>query len=246
MKFATAAASCSVQRNGAVPSTPTLREVEERLHKFTDAAQTAVLSIPRGDGLHVDLSRGRGGSGNSEREDFPFLVGSRLNSMKDRPELWNMPLDNPRDFVRRQATIRGLTCVDFNYPQHFLSWSNEEAKAALDEAGLVAGAVCLRCPTRFARGAMNHPDANLREEATKLIKEAAQTALDLGCNEVVVWLAFDGCNYPFQVDYNSKWNELVEAFRECCDAFPNIKFSLEHKPTDENARFFTVPSTGAL
>ena len=47
------------------------------------------------------------------------------------------------------------------------------------------------------------------------------------------------------MDYNEKWDQLVEAFRECCDEYPDIKFSLEYKPTDENTRFFTVPSTGA-
>jgi sugar phosphate isomerase/epimerase len=141
--------------------------------------------------------------------------------------------------------VKGLTCVDFNYPQHFLTWSNQEARAALDGAGLVAGAVCLRYPSRFARGAMNHPNKDLRREAIELTKKAAQAALDLGCKEVVVWSAFDGYDYPFQVDYDTKWKQVVEAFQECCDAFPDIKFSLEFKPTDENTRFFTVPSTGA-
>lgn len=57
--------------------------------------------------------------------------------------------------------------------------------------------------------------------------------------------AFDGYDYPFQVNYDDKWAELVSAFQQCCDAFPEIKFSIEYKPTDENTRFFTVPSTGA-
>lgn len=55
----------------------------------------------------------------------------------------------------------------------------------------------------------------------------------------------DGYDYPFQVRYKEKWDQLVTAFQECCDAFPDIKWSLEFKPTDENTRFFTVPSTGA-
>jgi len=235
LEFASAAGACSVEQNGAVPSTPTRAQVEGRCHQHH--AEETVLNIPRGDGL--DLPRGGGG------DDFPFLIGSRLNSMKDRPELWGAPLKDPRDWVRRQATIKGLTCVDFNYPQHFHNWSNQEAKAALDEAGLVAGAVCLRYPPKFARGAMNHPDPALRQEAIELTLQAAQAALDLGCNEVVVWSAYDGYDYPFQVNYDDKWQQLVDAFRECCDAFPNIKFSVEYKPTDENTRFFTVPSTGA-
>jgi sugar phosphate isomerase/epimerase len=153
--------------------------------------------------------------------------------MKDRPELYKQDLKDPRDYVRRQAMIKGLTCIDFNYPQHFLTWSTEEAKEALGRAGLVAGAVCLRYPSKFARGAMNHPDAELRREAIELTMEAANVARDLGCNEVVVWSAYDGYDYPFQVDYDEKWSQ------------PDIKFSLEFKPTDENTRFFTVPSTGA-
>ena len=92
---------------------------------------------------------------------------------------------------------------------------------------------------------MNHPDSTLRREAIDLTKGAAQVAKELGCNEVVIWSAYDGYDYPFQVDYNEKWNQLLDAFRECCDAFPDIKFSIEYKPTDENTRFFTVPSTGA-
>ena len=109
--------------------------------------------------------------------------------------------------------------------------NNEDTRQALEDAGLVAGAVCLRYPSKFARGAMNHPDESLRREAIELTKEAAQVAIDLGCDEVVVWSAFDGYDYPFQVDYDDKWDELVSAFQECCDSFPSIKFSVEFKPT---------------
>lgn len=231
MEFAGAAGACSVTHHGAVPSTPTRSMIEQRLrlssnHQLHHGEET-VMHIPRGG------------------DDFPFLIGSRLNSMKDRPELWRGELKDARDFVKRQATVRGLTCVDFNYPQHFHDWTPSEARQALDEAGLVAGSVCLRYSSKFARGSFNHPDPELRREAIELTKQAAQAAIELGCKEVVVWSAFDGYDYPFQVDYDEKWKQQVEAFQEVCDAFPDIKFSLEYKPTDENTRFFTVPSTGA-
>lgn len=57
--------------------------------------------------------------------------------------------------------------------------------------------------------------------------------------------AFDGYDYHLQADYLAMWARVVEAFREVCDAFPALKVSLEFKPTDENTRFFAVPSTGA-
>lgn len=276
MLFASAAGSCSVEVHGAVPSTPDRDRIAERLRSNdtidceSRPLQTSVLSssdFPRGGGsayesltctkkLHRTAFVGRGGavndSGSNAHEShtsFPFLIGSRLNSMKDRPDLWrDQELKTSRDYVKRQGAIRGLTCVDFNYPQHFGAsfWaSNKEMKEALVEEGLVAGSVCLRYPSKFARGAMNHPDPELRKEAIELTKQAAEVAIELGCDEVVVWSAFDGYDYPFQVNYDEKWDQLVAAFQELCDSFPAIKFSLEYKPTDENTRFFTVPTTGA-
>jgi len=297
--FASVAGSCSVEKNGAVPSTPERATV---MNRFTttmgvidnsnnnnnnnddddeeDIAETP-LKFPRGGGGDKEYTTAKDrsefsafGMNNSRcpsfvecvsvsdkcsnnilirggKDEFPFLIGSRLNSMKDRPDLWKgenfvPPLENPNDYVQRQKTIDGLTCVDFNYPQHFESfWTPQDAKKVLDDVGLVAGAVCLRYPSKFARGAMNHPDYELRREAIKLTKEAAEAANELGCNEVVIWSAFDGYDYPFQVNYDEKWDQLVSAFQELCDSYPNIKFSLEYKPTDENTRFFTVPTTGA-
>ena len=64
--------------------------------------------------------------------------------MKDRPEFYDLDWKDPRDYEERQALIKCLTCIDFNYPQHFLTWSTEEAKEALGRAGLVDCAVCLR------------------------------------------------------------------------------------------------------
>lgn len=60
-----------------------------------------------------------------------------------------------------------------------------------------------------------------------------------------MWSAYCGYDYPFQVDYDDQWNKIVSAFQDICDSYPDLKISLEYKPTDENTRFFTVPSTGA-
>jgi len=257
MMFASAAGALAVTKEGAVPSIPSREEVETLLMRSSSSSSRNKVGERQGqqqeDGI-ISVSRG-GDQANEEEEEeedappFPFMFGSRINSMKDRPDLHPNPSslsnDNVREWVRRQSQIKGLGCVDFNYPQHFHTWTNAEAKAALDEAGLVAGAVCLRYPSKFARGAMNHPEEGMRKEAVRLTKEAADTARQLGCNEVVVWSAYDGYDYPFQVDYNQKWEQLVQTFQECCDEYPDIRWSLEFKPTDENTRFFTVPSTGA-
>ena len=103
-------------------------------------------------------------------------------------------------------------------------------------------------PPNFAprrRGAFTHPDPAIRGEAVRLTKKACEAAKALGCDEVVVWSAYCGYDYSFAADYKVLFERVAEAFREVCDAHPDVKVSLEYKPTDENTRFFAVPSTGA-
>ncbi len=186
MKFASAAGALACTKEGAVPSIPSRAEVDSFMKRaeLTSTSFSSVNSLPRGGSISDDNVK-----------DFPYMFGSRLNSMKDRPELWNKPVDNVREWVKRQGTIKGLGCVDFNYPQHFHEWDAKDAKKALEEVGLVAGAVCLRYPSKFARGAMNHPDEELRREAVEMTKKAALVARELGCNEVVIWSACEYDNF---------------------------------------------------
>jgi len=147
--------------------------------------------------------------------------------------------------VARQGTVRGLDLIDFNYPQHLSDLTYEQAADALSKAGLKAGAICMRYPKEMQAGSFTHPQAAMRRKAIDLTLEGCEWARRLGASELVVWSAFDGYDYSHQVDYNVLWQRVVDAFREVCDAYPDLRISLEFKPTDENTRFFAVPSTGA-
>ena len=174
---------------------------------------------------------------------------SRLNSMKDRRDLCTdaAHTNDVLGWVARQGGVRGLTHVDFNYPQHLeaAGVSVEAARGALAAAGLGAGAICLRYPPKFRLGAMTHPDPALRAEAVALTVAAGRCGGQLGADELVVWSAYCGYDYALQVDYDALWERVVHSFQAVCDALPETKVSLEFKPTDENTRFFAVPSTGA-
>jgi hypothetical protein len=198
MEFASAAGALAVTRPGAVPSVPSRSEVEGLLAMMMTSSDGGSGSTEEVEATEEEEGGGgrtsttttaevvpRGGSRDGDDGDFPFLFGSRINSMKDRIDLVSSPPPaGPRDYLRRQSAVRGLGCVDFNYPQHFEGhWTPEEAREALDEVGLVAGAVCLRYPSAFARGAMNHPDAGMRRRAIDITKRAADVARVLGCNE---------------------------------------------------------------
>lgn len=232
MRFAAAAGAVAVAQRGALPSLPTRAQCEE------------VLGGAQHGGGAMGL---RGGAAAAEDDEpFPLEFASRLNSMKDGA--WRWEGDSAKGvlgWVARQGTVRGLGLLDFNYPQHLSELTHDEVRGALKAAGLKAGAVCMRYPKSMQAGGFTNADEGMRRQAIELTKEGCAWADALGATELVVWSAYDGYDYAHQADHVVMWQRVVDAFREVCDAYPHIKVSLEFKPTDENTRFFAVPSTGA-
>ncbi len=125
LKLASAAGAIAVSRLGALPSLPSRSECDALCLKSFGGIE------------HL-----RGGGSDAS---FPLEFGSRLNSMKDRLDLW----DGANDifgWVKRQGGVKGLGLVDFNYPQHLSKANVDEVRAALSGAGLKAGAICMRYP----------------------------------------------------------------------------------------------------
>eukprot|EP00798_Chlamydomonas_sp_ICE-L_P028482 gene28482-31633_t len=50
---------------------------------------------------------------------------------------------------------------------------------------------------------------------------------------------------PVPVNYQTTWANVVHSYQTVCDACPDLKISMEPKPTDENTRFSIVPTTAA-
>ncbi|MDR9391768.1 MAG: TIM barrel protein [Trueperaceae bacterium] len=159
------------------------------------------------------------------------ILASRLNSMRSRPDLWDGPLD-VLNRIRRAATVDGLGAVDLNYPQHLEGIDRDALRDTLAATDLAVGAINLRFDDRFAAGAFTNPDASLRDKAIRTTVEAGMLALDLGARHVIVWPAFDGYDYPFQVDYRALHDDLVAGFTAVADALPDVMVSLEYKPLE--------------
>mmetsp|Transcript_2434 Transcript_2434/g.8176 ORF Transcript_2434/g.8176 Transcript_2434/m.8176 type:complete len:669 (+) Transcript_2434:2243-4249(+) len=267
------------RRTSAAAVFPNKADVEAALEVAACAGAIAVgtagalPSLPSKAAVETLMTTLRGGGGGDSF--FPWEFASRLNSMKARRDLVVVVAKDDDDqkeseektsnsllgWIARQGEIQGLGLVDLNYPQHLTDETDEaEVKAALREAKLRCGAVCLRFPeARFGKGAFTHPDPAVRAEAVELCVKAGEWARRLGADEVVVWPQFDGYDYPLQCDYAQLWDRTVDCFQRVCDALAAggggdttsaeeaavIKVSLEFKPTDEKTRFFAVPSAGA-
>ncbi|MGB1607816.1 MAG: carbohydrate kinase family protein, partial [Promethearchaeia archaeon] len=124
MQRGSAAGAICVSRMGAMPSLPFRDEVERlRRDSFGNAASgtapLATLSQPSTTSAVTAASAGLGGMAQgtvgldgtvTSLESMKF--GSRLNSMKDRLDLWDGAND-VYGWIARQGTIKGLDLIDF-------------------------------------------------------------------------------------------------------------------------------------
>ncbi len=135
----------------------------------------------------------------------------------------------------------GITHLEFNYPEHIEGYDMEELKAAI--APLKVNGLAVRWRKDWLLGDFTNPIPELRDRAIQLAKDGCDVCRELGGTVVTLWFENDGFDYPFQMDYEKSWKELVEGLREVADYAPDLKISIEYKPFEER-NFAMVDSTG--
>jgi len=137
--------------------------------------------------------------------------------------------------------IPGITDLELNYPEHFEELSIPAIRALLLEKGKVCSGCAVRYRNDFKDGEFSR-SAN-RAKAVSLGKETVDAVRSLGGTCVSIWLAFDGFDYPFQIDYRDAWSAVADSIREIAEYANDIQVSIEFKPRDPRS-FSIVPNTG--
>lgn len=144
--------------------------------------------------------------------------------------------------MAKLSAIDGITHVDINYPEHLAGMDAESLKALIRDSGLLVNGVALRFPSLFLGGEFTNRDQALTCEAERICAEAVDLCRMLGGEVVTIWQAFDGFDYPFQVDYATAWMRMREAIGRIADlAAPDIQISIEYKPYQPRS-FSLVPN----
>lgn len=156
---------------------------------------------------------------------------SRINSFKSRPDLYDgkEKLDT-LDLIKRMATVKGLTHIELNYPEHFINQDVQAVKDTIEAVGLQVGGIALRYQKEFGEGEFSNPDAAIREKAVQITLEAVNVCKALGGNTVTLWFANDGFDYPFQLDYTRAYDNVVDCLQRVTAEHPDMTFSFEYKP----------------
>ena len=174
---------------------------------------------------------------------------ARLNSFRVRGrEYW--PERNGKattlDLIERAARVRGLNCVDLNFPDHLATYEERQLVAAMEERGIALNGYAMRYydDDKFRLGAFTHPDRRVRRDAIDLTKRGLNSLAAAGGQLMTLWMGQDGFDYSFQADYGRVWKETVEALREVADHNPAIDISIEYKPNEPRS-FSLMPTVAS-
>jgi len=144
---------------------------------------------------------------------------------------------NLEEALKKIGAIEFLEYVDLNYPEHFEHHTVSEIKSMLDRSGLKLSSINMRFRREFLNGVFTNPNDSARKKAFDLCVTASEVCKELGGNHIVLWLSYDGYDYPFQSDYNKAWSSIRKSVKAICDAV-DVKVSIEYKPYEERANTY--------
>ncbi|WED25780.1 sugar phosphate isomerase/epimerase [Vibrio sp. DW001] len=160
---------------------------------------------------------------------------TRLNSFGSAPHrYWPEQASKPTvaQMIERAGTVKGLTHLDLNYPQHITS-DIETTKQQIESAGLQVNGIQMRWDDpRFKIGAFTNPDPTIRRDAIELTKKGIDAGREFGTDLMTLWMGQDGFDYCFQADYKKIWEDAVSALKEVAEYAPDFKISIEYKPNE--------------
>ncbi len=122
---------------------------------------------------------------------------------------------------------------EFHYPDELSPENLDEVRAALGSHDIFCIASGLHLDARFGRGGLVNPNPAVRQEARRILVDAAEFAGSLGAN-LIVWPGGEGYNYPFQTPYADSWRWLLEGIGDAAEVCHRhgSTLLLEHKNSE--------------
>ncbi|MGI6004876.1 MAG: sugar phosphate isomerase/epimerase family protein [Christensenellales bacterium] len=145
-----------------------------------------------------------------------------------------------REALNEIGKIDGVGYVDLNYPEHFSGLSVQEMAESLEKNRLKVSAVNMRFRDKYIDGVFTNKDEKIRRDAVQLFRQAADVCEALRGEQIILWLSYDGYDYPFQMDYPAAWAWIVQCVKDVCSA-TDLPVSIEYKPYEE--RVHAIPDS---
>jgi len=136
---------------------------------------------------------------------------------------------SPMEQLDELAKIDGLTGIPILYPLEFESV--DMIKNRLAEMGKKVGTVApdTYIDPIWKDGTLTCRDPKIRNKMIRIIKESMDLCHELDASDVLLWLAHDGYDYPFEDDYEVRWGYLLEGLYEVASYRSDVKVTIEYK-----------------
>lgn len=137
-------------------------------------------------------------------------------------------------FERQMEILQEIQYVNAIPVTYESAVNPKERRAYMAQFGISPGTVVV--PTysdpRIMGGTLANRDAAIRREYTQMAKEAMDFCHEIGGVDVMLWLAHDGFDYPFEDDYAKRYGYLAENLYEIAAHRPDVNVTIEYKQAD--------------
>jgi len=132
------------------------------------------------------------------------------------------------EMIDEFAKIKGITAI----PTLTLEGGDLDAfRKKIMEYGLSTGSLM---PDTYLlaeqkTGTFTSRDPAIRRKYVQIVKKAIDCCAELNGYDVLLWMAHDGFDYPFEDDYTLKWDWMMDSMAEIAEYRSDVKIVIEYK-----------------
>lgn len=143
---------------------------------------------------------------------------------------------NAYEQLEQLSKIEGLSGIPVMYPLEFkgADYIKETYAKIGKEVGTIAPDTYIN--PLWKNGSLTSRDPDIRNKMEQDIKASMDLCAYLNGADVLLWMAHDGYDYPFEDDYVSRWNLLLDGIAKCCDHRPDVTLTIEYKTKEPRTR----------
>jgi sugar phosphate isomerase/epimerase len=142
--------------------------------------------------------------------------------------------------IQAATQVKGLTGVEVVGLWHVNDENVDKIGRQIHDAGLEVTCVTpdIWASSQWGWGSFASNDPKIRRAAVQEVKKSMGWAKQLNCEVIDLWFGQDGYDYPFQADYPTAWQRIIDGTLECAEFLPEIKLVLEYKPKEPRTHCF--------
>jgi len=179
----------------------------------------------------------------------PIRFSANINTFNagaDRYVLSGYGERYPTDKLIRMATeIDGLSGIELVGMWHVNDGNVETIRKQVADAGLHVSCVTpdIWASSQWGKGSFTSNDPKIRAAAILEVKKSMDWAKQLNCEVIDLWFGQDGYDYPFQANFETAWDRIIDGVVECAEHRPEVKIVIEYKPKEPRTHCY-IASVG--